>query len=89
MVDTEHVRPVPVAAPSPSSSDASEALVGRNALIGAIAGFLTVLVGITIGGTLAGLGVMPSLGIGLFVGAFGGTGFGFMMGATVQGAKHG
>lgn len=57
--------------------------LGRKAVVGAAIGFVVVTVGMTIAGALTGLGIAPALGLGLFVGAWGGTAFGFMMGGTV------
>jgi hypothetical protein len=67
---------------------AAEPNVGRNAMIGYVAGFIVSVVSITIAGTLAGLGFVNSLGIGSFVGMWGGGGFGALMGGTVPVARH-
>jgi hypothetical protein len=67
---------------------AAEPNVGRNALIGYVIGFIVSVVSITIAGTLAGLGFGNSLGLGVFVGMWGGGGFGAMMGGTVPVALH-
>lgn len=75
----------------PASAEAAaseEPNVGRTAMIGFAVGFIAVAVGITVAGTLGGLGFVASLGIGSFVGIFGGGGFGFMMGGTVPLARH-
>jgi hypothetical protein len=60
----------------------------RTAMIGYLAGFVTATVAITVAGTLGGLGFGASLGLGAFVGIWGGGGFGFMMGGTVPLARH-
>ena len=67
---------------------AAEPKVGRNALIGYVVGFIVSVVSITIAGTLAGFGFGNSLGLGVFVGMWGGGGFGAMMGGTVPVARH-
>jgi hypothetical protein len=67
---------------------APEPDIGRSVVIGAVAGFLVVAVGITVAGTVGGIGFGGSLGLGVFVGIWGGGGFGFMMGATVPFARH-
>lgn len=68
---------------STPTHELEDAVVARYAVIGAIIGFVIVTVGITIAGTVGGLGFVPSLGLGAFVGAWSGVGFGFMLGATV------
>jgi hypothetical protein len=57
--------------------------VGRTAMIGAALGFVGVALPIAVLGTLGGLGVVSALGLGAFVGMWGGAGFGFMMGGTI------
>ena len=59
-----------------------EAALWRSAMIGSVVGFIVLAVGITIAGTVGGIGAASALGLGVFVGAFGGAGFGFMMGAS-------
>lgn len=66
----------------------AEPAIGRNALVGAAAGFLAVTTAITVAGTLGGIGAVDSFGIGAFTGIWGGAGFGFMMGATIPLARH-
>ena len=65
-----------------------EAAIGGSAMISAAIGFFVVTIGITVAGTLGGIGFASSLGLGAFVGAFGGAGFGFMMGATIPLARR-
>ena len=65
-----------------------EARVGRGAMLGAVIGFLVVSTAITGAGVSAGLGLGASAGLGGMIGVFGGTGFGFMMGAIVPLARH-
>ena len=62
---------------------ATEPNLLRSAVIGYVIGFSVVALGITVAGTLAGLGFVNSLGLGAFVGFWGGGGFGFMMGFTL------
>lgn len=61
--------------------------VGRGALIGAIIGFVLLTTFVTVAGTLAGYGFPSALGLGTFVGAWGGIGFGVMMGGTIPLAR--
>jgi hypothetical protein len=60
--------------------------IGRSAIVGAAVGFLVVTIGVTVAGTLGGIGFGASLGLGAFVGMWGGAGFGFMMGGTIPAA---
>src|SRR6187402_2923987 len=66
----------------------TEPNVGRSAVIGYVVGFLVAAIVITGAGTLAGWGFGNALGLGAFVGIWGGGGFGFMMGATVPYALY-
>jgi hypothetical protein len=71
-----------------AAAEANMPNVGRTAAIGYVAGFLAAAIAITVAGTLAGIGFGASLGLGAFVGFWGGGGFGFMMGGTVPLARH-
>ena len=71
-----------------ASSKAAMPNVGRTAMIGYVIGFVVATVAITAAGALGGLGFSSSLGLGAFVGIWGGGGFGFMMGGTVPLARH-
>ena len=51
----------------------------RTAVLGAAIGIVVVTLGVTIAGVL---------GLGLFIGTWGGGGFGFMMGGTIPFARH-
>jgi hypothetical protein len=62
--------------------------IGRTAVIGAAVGFLVSTIGITVAGSLGGIGFGASLGLGAFVGTWGGAGFGFMMGGTLPLARR-
>jgi hypothetical protein len=66
----------------------ADALSGRGAAIGYLIGFTIAATVITIVGTLGGLGFGPSLGLGAFVGVWGGGGFGFMLGGTLPLARE-
>lgn len=66
----------------------SDSAAARGAAIGAACGFVGLTVVIFIVGTLGGIGPAGALGLGLFVGAFGGVGFGFMMGGMLALTKH-
>lgn len=68
--------------PLEATPDIDDATVGRSALIGAVIGFVAVAIGLTIAGTVGGLGFVPALGLGVFVGAWSGAGFGFMFGSS-------
>jgi hypothetical protein len=57
-------------------------------MIGYVVGFIVSVISITIAGTLAGFGFGNSLGLGVFVGMWGGGGFGAMMGGTVPVARY-
>ncbi|HEY8543945.1 MAG TPA: hypothetical protein VIL36_02815 [Acidimicrobiales bacterium] len=62
--------------------------VGRGAVIGYLVGFTVLTAAITVAGTLGGLGWQAALGLGAFVGMWGGGGFGFMLGGTLPFARH-
>jgi hypothetical protein len=66
----------------------TEPNVGRSAVIGYMVGFFVAALAITGAGALAGWGFGNALGLGVFVGIWGGGGFGFMMGATVPYARY-
>ena len=60
----------------------------RAAAIGGVIGFVVLTAVIWLIGTAAGLEASSALGLGAFVGAWGGAGFGFMMGATITISRH-
>ena len=68
--------------------DSTERNVGRSGMVGYFIGFVTAAVGITLVGTVGGLGFGNSLGLGAFVGIWGGGGFGFMLGVTIPFARY-
>jgi hypothetical protein len=80
--------PVPATDVVDASTAISEPNLGRAGMVGYAVGFLVATVAITLVGTLGGLGFGNSLGLGAFVGLWGGGGFGFMLGATIPFAKH-
>jgi hypothetical protein len=89
----EVVRNEPVTALTTSdasavSSATAEPHIGRSAMIGVVIGFFTVMIAVTIGSLLLGIEPGGALGIGGFVGVWGGGGFGFMFGATIPLARH-
>ena len=63
--------------------------VWRNAVRGAAVGFITVTIGVAVvAATVGGFDTASALGIGAFVGFWGGLGFGFMLGATVPLSRY-
>jgi hypothetical protein len=64
-----------------------DARVGRAAVRGAVVGFFGVSVLVAIAGWLCGLTTASSIGLGVFVGMWGGLGFGFMFGASWAGMR--
>ena len=85
-----HLAVVPEPAATKPASDAGdlEPNAGRSGVIGYAIGFTVACIGITIAGTLGGIGFGASLGLGAFVGFWGGGGFGFMLGATIPLARY-
>jgi hypothetical protein len=79
---------VVVPAPPPDGATDREPNPGRWGLIGYAIGFVVACAGITIAGTIGGMGAGASFGLGAFVGVWGGGGFGFMLGATIPLARH-
>jgi thioredoxin-dependent peroxiredoxin len=65
-----------------------EATAGRSAVTGAALGFAAVTTCITVIGTIGGMEPPNALGIGAFVGTWGGAGFGFMLGGTIPLARR-
>ena len=62
----------------------NEARIWRSAAIRCVIGFVALTVAITI----AGIGAVSSLGLWVFVGMWGGAGFGFMLGASTALARQ-
>lgn len=56
---------------------------GRTAAIGYVIGFVVTTIAITAIGAIAGMGASNALGLGAFVGVWGGGGFGFMLGGVI------
>jgi hypothetical protein len=67
----------------------AEQRVGRAAALGALIGFVVAVIGVTAAGTAGGLGAGASFGLSVFVGLWGGLGFGFMGAASVSLARYG
>jgi hypothetical protein len=61
----------------------AEGRAGRWAAAGAVVGFSTVAVAVTVVALALGLGAGDAVGLGAYVGIWGGTGFGFMMGGCI------
>ena len=64
-----------------------DAQVGRGAVRGAVIGLFGVAVLVAVGGMLTGLTTISAIGLGVFVGMWGGLGFGFMFGASCAGMR--
>lgn len=62
--------------------------VGRPAAVGAAIGFTLIAVVATVAGSIGGLGLGPSVGLGIFIGMWGGVGSGFMIGAIIPFARY-
>lgn len=74
------------AAETPSVPD--EPNVGRSAAIGAAIGFFAGTCIVAVACALTGLDLGSSIGLGIFVGMWGGAGFGFMVGGTIPLARQ-
>ena len=59
-------------------------LPGRGAVRGAVIGFVSVAVAVTLLATWTGYGLSEATVMGLFVGSWGGCGFGAMLGGTIS-----
>lgn len=68
---------------SMSDSAKNDSGLWRGSVIGAALGFVVLTVTITLVGTLGGFAPISALGLGAFVGLWGGCGFGMMMGGVV------
>lgn len=62
--------------------------IARTGLLGALAGFTLCTAAVAIAGTATGMEAGSAVGLGAFIGAWGGAGFGFMMGCTIPLARH-
>jgi hypothetical protein len=60
----------------------------RAAWVGALIGLVVVTAAVALAGILGGIERGSALGLGAFIGIWGGTGFGLMMGATITIARH-
>lgn len=63
----------------------AEERVGRAAVVGGAIGLVGVTLAVWLLGIVSGLDVLPAFGLGVFVGSWGGLGFGAMVGASVAG----
>jgi hypothetical protein len=84
-VATAPAPPAPTA-PPPQSAPTRPAApdVRRNAKIGASTGFVVTAVTVTVGCALGGMAAPSALGLGVFVGGWGGAAFGFMLGSAIS-----
>ena len=64
-----------------------DARIGHAAFRGAVVGFFGISVLVALAGLLCGLTRASSIGLGVFVGMWGGLGFGFMFGASWAGMR--
>ena len=74
--------PVAPAAPAAGPS------IGRALVLGTVAGFVFVVALVTGVGILSDLEPMGALGLGVFIGMWGGAGFGFMTAGALSLARH-
>ncbi len=76
--------------PHPASPDAVETDVdiGRCAVRGAAAGFVGTSAAVAVGSLVAGMEPGSAVGFGVFVGSWGGAGFGAMLGGVFGFARH-
>lgn len=61
----------------------AEERVGRAAVIGGLIGVVVVTLAVWVLGVVSGLEALPAFGLGVFVGSWGGLGFGAMLAASV------
>jgi hypothetical protein len=66
---------------------AEDARVGHAAVRGAAVGFVVISLLVALAGSRCGLGASAAIGLGVFVGMWGGLGFGFMFGASCAGMR--
>lgn len=62
--------------------------VRRNAIIGAITGFVLTAVTVAVGCSLVGMATTSAVGLGVFVGGWGGAAFGFMLASAISLVGH-
>jgi hypothetical protein len=72
---------------SKPTSEVDEPSVARPATIGAVIGFVGVTAGVAATAMANGLEPGAAIGLGAYVGMWGGAGFGFMLGATTTLAR--
>lgn len=73
----------PSTPPSPGNPN-----VRRNAAMGATTGFLVTAVAVAAGCALGGMAPTSALGLGVFVGGWGGAAFGFMLASAISLVGH-
>ena len=76
-----------IAAPTTTSDRSIESSIGRAAALGGVLGFLGVTGLVWLMGVYSGAEALPALGLGAFVGSWGGLGFGAMLAASVAGGR--
>ncbi|HET6949947.1 MAG TPA: hypothetical protein VFI47_06220 [Acidimicrobiales bacterium] len=85
-------RPDPSAAADPGATGAAtpagEPAVGRAAAFGTLAGFVAITLLFAAIGLACGVEPVGALGLGVFVGMWGGAGFGFMVAGSLTLARH-
>lgn len=93
-LDVDEGVPPPEAAPaatapaSPTTPSPGNPNVRRNAAIGATTGFLVTVVAVAVGCALGGMAPTSALGLGVFVGGWGGAAFGFMLATAISLVGH-
>ena len=61
----------------------AEERVGRAAFMGGLIGFVVVSIAVWLLSVVSGVDVLPAIALGVFVGSWGGLGFGAMLAASV------
>jgi len=61
-----------------------EQRAGRAAVVGGILGFIVVAIAVWMLSIATGLGTVTGIGLGVFVGSWGGLGFGAMLAASIS-----
>ena len=84
------VAPATATAATPPSAPpaAGNPNVRRNAITGAATGFLITAIAVADGCTLGGMAATSALGLGVFVGSWGGAAFGFMLASAISLVGH-
>lgn len=91
-LDVDEGVPPPEAAPAATAPASPHSPgnpnVRRNAAIGATTGFLVTVVAVAVGCALGGMAPTSALGLGVFVGGWGGAAFGFMLATAISLVGH-